>query len=73
MGVDNSLDKRINDFIIFCLESYKIENKLTGKEVFDIFDKYDVFSYLTKGYDMLHTQGGPWLVNDIEQYIKERQ
>ena len=72
MGIDVKLDKKINDFIIFCIEAYKIENKLTGKETYDLFEKYDVFSYLTEGYDMLHTQGGPWLVDDIDGFIKLR-
>lgn len=64
------MDKKINDFIVFCLESYKFKFNLSGKEVYSLFDKYDVFSYLKDGYDMLHTQGEGWLVNDINQIIR---
>lgn len=71
MGV-NAMDKKINDFIIFCLEYYKQKNNLTGKEAYDIFERYGVFDYLHEGYDVLHTQGKDWLINDIEEFLKVR-
>ncbi len=60
-----NMDKKINDFIIFCMEVFKEENNLTGKEVYELFNEYGVFKYLHDGYDMLHTQGDGWLINDI--------
>lgn len=69
MGV-SAMDRKINDFVIFCLEYYKQKNNLTGKEVYNIFEKYDVFEYLSEGYDVLHTQGKDWLMNDIEEFLK---
>ena len=64
------MEKKINDFIIFCMEIYKSKKKITGKESFDLFEKYGLFEYLTDGYDMLHTQGSEWLINDIDEYLK---
>ena len=66
------MEKKINDFIVFCIEVYKVENSLTGKEVYDLFEKYGVFKYLHDGYDMLHTQGHSWLMNDINEFLKIR-
>lgn len=66
------MNKKINDFILFCLELYKIKEKITGKEAYEIFDKYGVFNYLQEGYDMLHTQGDKWLMNDIDEFLKIR-
>lgn len=66
------MNKKINDFILFCLEFYKIKEKITGKEAYEIFDKYGVFKYLQEGYDMLHTQGDKWLMNDIDEFLKVR-
>lgn len=67
------MDKKINDFILFCIEYYKMENKLSGKEVYDIFKKYGVLEYLEEGYEMLHTQGEKWIVNDIKEFIKNKK
>ena len=66
------MDKKINDFVIFCLECYKAEFNLNGKKIYEIFEKHGVFDYLRDGYDMLHTQGKEWLMNDITQYFKNR-
>lgn len=66
------MEKKINDFIIFCMEIYKHKEKITGKEVYDLFEKYGLFEYLHDGYDMLHTQGSEWLIKDIDEYIKYR-
>lgn len=45
---------------------------MSGKEVYNLFDKYKVFNYLKEGYDMLHTQGEAWIVNDIKEFLKIR-
>lgn len=66
------MEKKINDFIIFCMEEYKVKENLNGKEVYDLFEKYGLFEYLYDGYDMLHTQGAGWLMNDIDEYLKIR-
>jgi hypothetical protein len=60
-------------FIVFCLEIYKAATGLTGKEALDDFEKYDVFSYLTEGFEVLHTQGQAYLVADIQNYIANRR
>lgn len=70
MGKD--IEYKINEFIIFCIEVYKEENKLSGKEVYNLFEKYKVMDYLHDGYDVLHTQGDEWIMNDIDEYLKNR-
>ena len=67
------MEKKINDFIIFCMEIYKNKEKITGSEVYSLFEKYKVFDYLSDGYDMLHTQGSEWLINDIDEYLEVRK
>jgi len=66
------MEKKINDFIVFCIEMYKCESKLNGKEVYELFKQYGVLEYLHDGYDMLHTQGDRWLMNDINEFLKLR-
>jgi len=66
------MEKKINDFVIFCLECYKTESGLSGKEAYEIFEKFGVFEYLRDGYEMLHTQGKDWLMNDIREFLKLR-
>lgn len=66
------MEKKINDFIVFCIEIYRAENNMTGKEVYNLFEKYGVLKYLYDGYDVLHTQGDRWLMKDINEFLKMR-
>ena len=68
----DNMEKKINDFIVFCIEIFKVRSKLSGKEVYEIFEKYGVLKYLQEGYDMLHTQGDRWIMNDINEFLKIR-
>ena len=66
------MDKKISDFIIFCIEIYKYEKKINGEEVYKIFENYGLLKYLSDGYDILHTQGEKWLLEDMNEFLKER-
>lgn len=57
-------------FYIFCLEAYKSHFGLSGKEAYDFFEKTGVFRYLKDGYEVLSTQGGGYLSEDIHDYIQ---
>lgn len=59
-------------FTIFCMESYKIHKALTGRQVFQLFEKYDVFDYILEFYDVLHTTGYQYINNDIDIYLQAR-
>lgn len=59
-------------FTIFCMESYKIHKALTGRQVFQLFEKYGVFDYILEFYDVLHTTGYQYINNDIDIYLQAR-
>lgn len=63
----------IQKFIIICLENYKIKNKLSGNDTSELFNTYNVFEYLEEGYEILHTQSMNYVVNEIEEFIKQRK
>ena len=60
-------------FIDFCVEEYKVDKRMTGKEVLDLFNKYAVCEYIKTYYDVLHTTGTKYIINDIDLYIKSRK
>ena len=59
-------------FSVFCLENYKIYRSLTGKQVVQLFMQHGVFEYLKEFYDVLHTTGHKYIINDIDIYLKSR-
>jgi len=61
------------EFLIFCMENYKVHRALTGKQVYDLFEKYGVFQYVMEFYDVLHTTGYQYINHDIDSYLAARQ
>ena len=66
------MDEKI-DFIAYCLEEYRNAEKLSGKEVIALFNRFRVLDYIRSYYEALHTTGRQYIVNDIKTYIQTRQ
>ena len=58
---------------LFCLESYKTLKNVTGKKALADFEDYDVFGFLAVGYDVLHTQGIGYIIDEINGYLESRK
>jgi len=55
----------VNDFLVYVIEEYKYFENKTAKDTIELFSKYDVFNYILKHYDALHTMGGRAITDDI--------
>ena len=66
-------EKDIALFVAFCIEEYGAAKGLTGEQVLDLFSKYGLVDYLSEYYDVLHTQGRQWLIEEIDEYIEIRK
>ncbi|MCL2629943.1 MAG: DUF3791 domain-containing protein [Firmicutes bacterium] len=55
-------------YLIFAIEEHKKAYNLSGKEVYEVFTKYDFFSYIVELYELLHIQGQQYLFNELEKY-----
>ena len=60
-------------FLILCIEEYKNCKNLSGKDVIELFNKYSVCEYIQDFYDVLHTTGTKYIIEDIDLYIMSRQ
>ena len=61
------------NFLVFCIEKYKTAKTMTGKQVMEIFTKYNVLDYIYACFDALHTTGEYYIIQDIDSYIEERK
>ena len=59
-------------FLVFCMECYRAEKDLTGREVSELFAKYGVSDYVMQYFDSLHTTGVKYIVADIADLIRSR-
>lgn len=60
-------------FKAFCFEAYRADKKMTGRATMQLFKKYGVLDYLGDCYDVLHTTGRQYLVEDIDGFIAARK
>jgi hypothetical protein len=60
-------------FLVYCVEIYKSAKKMTGKDVFNLFEKYGVLDYVLDCYGALHTTGAQYTIEDIDAFIASRQ
>ena len=61
------------EFKVFCFEAYRADKKLTGRETMNLFREYGVLDYLGTCFDVLHTTGRDYMVNDIDMFINARK
>lgn len=70
------MDKRKQDiayFLSFCIEQYMNEKRLNIDETLALMTECRVLDYLTEHFEILHTQSRQWIIEDIDEYIKERK
>jgi hypothetical protein len=60
-------------FLVFCLEMYKAEKKLTGRQVIELFMSYGIHAYILSCYEALHTTGTNYIIEDIDLFIEARR
>ncbi len=66
-------DANVVYFVSFCIEQYKMHKGLSGGEVMKLFDQNGVTDYLAENFDVLHTQGAQWLMQEIDEYIGSKE
>lgn len=59
-------------FLSFCVEAYKMRHHMSGEDVMKLFDEKGVTQYLTRHYEVLHTQGERWIVEEIEEFLQDK-
>jgi hypothetical protein len=53
------------------MERYRFYKKLSGKNTAKEFEQYDLYNYVTKYFESLHTMGDQAIMQDIDAYIAE--
>lgn len=64
-------DRDVAYFLSFCIEQYKNAKGLTGEQAMRRLDECGVLEYLRDNFEVLHTQGHHWLLEEIDSFIEE--
>ena len=58
-------------FLIYCMEIVKRARKLSGKQVYALFEKHGLFEFVSDFYELLHVHGEKYILQDIDARIAE--
>ena len=70
------MDKRKQDvayFLSFCIEQYMKEKGVGRNETIAIMSDSGVLDYLAEHFEVLHTQSRQWIIEEIDEFIRERK
>ena len=59
-------------FVSFCIEQYAKAKNMSTEDVVNLFEQYGIAEHFCEFYKVLHTQGGQWLIEEIDKMINER-
>ena len=59
----------VQSFQLFCIESYRSEQGISGLKALNDFKQAGVFDHLASGYEVLHTQSKKYLIAEISEFI----
>jgi len=57
-------------FLASCVELYKDEKGISGKETFDYFKTTGALEYIINCWEGLHMTGPLYIIDSIDEYIK---
>lgn len=67
------LEKKELTFVVFILYALGQHWNMTTHEVYDILNSTGILDdYIIKCYDVLHTLGKEYLVEDITEFVREK-
>ena len=68
-----SVTKEAFEFYTYCLEKYVIEHKISGMKAWVEFKESGADDYLVDNYDLLHTKGTDYVMEDIQRLIERKK
>lgn len=61
------------EFLVYTLEKFALDKGIGGLQTLALLKEHDADVFLLKHYDMLHTQGTEYVIEEIQRFIKRRK
>ena len=61
------------EFYTYCLEKYAAHRQMSGMQAWVLFKESGADDYIIHNYDLLHTQGIEYILDDIHRFISKRK
>lgn len=61
------------EFFTYTLEKYSISKGISGLQTLALFKEYGADEFLLMHYDLLHTQGTGYVIDEVQRFIDRRK
>ena len=61
------------EFYTYCLENYARSKRISGIDAWALFKESGADDYIVDNYDLLHTQGTEYVLDEIQRFIQKRK
>lgn len=61
------------EFVSFCIEQYAKAKNMTIEDAVNLFEQYGITEHFCEFYEVLHTHGHNWLIEEIDEMINNRK
>ena len=68
-----AINKPEFEFYTYCLENYATLKRISGMQAWVLFKETGADEYVVDNYDLLHTQGIDYILDDIHRFIVKRR
>ena len=65
--------KEVFEFYAYCLENYATRKGISGMRAWLLFKESGADGYVIDNFDLLHTQGMEYVLDDIQRFINRRK
>lgn len=69
----HTIPREVFEFYTYFLENYAISKRISGLSAWTVFKESGADEYIIENYDLLHTQGLEYLLDDIQRFINRRK
>ena len=70
---NREVSKEVFEFYTYSMENYAIRKRISGMRAWVIFKESGADEYVIDNYDLLHTQGLEYVLDDIQRFINRRK
>lgn len=68
-----AVDEAVFEFYTYCMENYALREHISGMRAWLLFKETGADDYIIDNYDLLHTQGIDYILDDIQHFINKRK
>lgn len=63
---------REGDYLVFAAEQYRFAKGISGKELSQLFAKYNVSKFIIDMFELFHIESEQNMINAVDEYIAKQ-